>query len=91
MGRLPGNNKDIVITLDDNNNAVYDTAQLAFDATGNGFARAIFQYKQYKDTVDFTCELSPLKTAVNKTINGSFKKSCNKTRDGHRSLKIQWL
>ncbi|MFT3681670.1 MAG: G8 domain-containing protein [Ferruginibacter sp.] len=71
---LPNDNKDIIVTLDDNGNATFDTTKLSFDATGDGFARAMFQYKQFKDTVDFTCELSILKTAVNKTISsGSFK------------------
>lgn len=71
---LRSDDTSIVITFDGSGNAIYNPALLAFDAAGDGFSYAYFQYKQFKDTVGLTCQLSLEKTAVNKTIaSGSFK------------------
>lgn len=71
---LRSDDSTIAITMDGSGFAVYDSVHFAFDAAGDGFSRAYFQYKQFRDTVDLNCQLSFEKTAVNKTISsGNFK------------------
>jgi hypothetical protein len=70
---MGSDNEDLTISVL-GTNAIYDSTTLSFNATGDGFERAFFQYKQFRDTVDFNCALSWDKRAVNKTISsGSFK------------------
>lgn len=73
---LPASDSNIVITIENPAKAAYDTARLAFDAVGDGFSRAYFQYKTFRDTVSLECLLPQNLTAVNRTVvNGNFKDS----------------
>jgi hypothetical protein len=71
---LPASDSNILITIENAAKLAYDTSRLAFDAAGDGFSRAYFRYKTFRDTVSFDCLLPQSLTAVNRTvINGNFR------------------
>lgn len=73
---LPSSDTAIKITIEVPTKFAYDSARLAFDASNDGFSRAYFRFKTYRDTVTFECLLPQSVTAVNRTIvNGNFKDS----------------
>ncbi len=73
---LPPSDTAIKIAIEVPLKASYDTRRLAFDARADGFTRAYFSFKTFRDTVSFDCLLSQSLTAVNRTvINGNFKDS----------------
>lgn len=73
---LQASDSNIIIALENPAKASYDIARLAFDAVGDGFSRAYFQYKTFRDTVSLECLLPQNLTAVNRTVvNGNFKDS----------------
>lgn len=71
---LPASDTNLIITIENPAKAAYDTSRLAFDAVGDGFSRAYFQFKTFRDTVSFECLLPQHLTAVNRTVtNGNFR------------------
>ena len=71
---LPASDTNLIISLENQTKAAYDTSRLAFDAVGDGFSRAYFRFLTFRDTVSLECLLPQYLTAVNRTvINGSFK------------------
>lgn len=73
---LPSTDTTIKITIEKPEILLYDKKGLTFDANNDGFSRAYFTYKEFKDTVAFDCLLSLSKSAINRTIvNGNFRDS----------------
>jgi hypothetical protein len=71
---LPASNQDIIVTIENPAKATYDDVRYAFDAVGDGFSRAYFSYKAFKDTVSLYCALAQYLTAINRSVtSGSFK------------------
>jgi hypothetical protein len=51
----------------------YDAAKIAFHTVNDGYSRAYFTYRTFKDTVSFRCATNSL-SAINRSIvSGSFK------------------
>ncbi len=71
---LPASDSLVHISIENLTVLAYDTSRYAFDATGDGFSRGYFSYKNFKDTVSMNCLLPQNVTAVNRTVaSGNFK------------------